>query len=71
MIVSNHQIKFDTLRVVGPDRVQLGVMSKKEALDMAKAENLDLVLVVEKAEPPVARIIELNKYKYELQKNEK
>ena len=71
MIVSNHQIKFDTLRVVGPDRAQLGIMSKKEALDMAKAENLDLVLVVEKAEPPVARIIELNKYKYELQKNEK
>jgi len=29
MIVSNHQIKFDTLRVVGPDRVQLGVMSKR------------------------------------------
>lgn len=71
MIVSNHQIRFDTLRVIGPDKSQLGIMSKKEALDIAKEEDLDLVLVVEKAEPPVARIIELNKYIYEQQKNEK
>ena len=36
MIVSNHQIKFDTLRVIGPDRAQLGIMSREEALDVAK-----------------------------------
>ena len=71
MIVYNHQIKFDTLRVIGPDRAQLGIMSREEALDVAKSEELDLVLVVEKAKPPVARIIELNKYIYEQQKNEK
>ena len=70
-IVYNHQIKFDTLRVVGSDKTALGIMSKKEALSLAESENLDLILVVEKAEPPVARIIDLNKYKYEQQKNEK
>jgi translation initiation factor IF-3 len=71
MIVYNHQIKFDTLRIIGSDRTALGIMSTKEAMDLAKTENLDLVLIVEKAEPPVARIVELNKYKYEIQKNEK
>jgi translation initiation factor IF-3 len=71
MIVYNHQIKFDTLRIIGPDKTALGIMSTKEAMNLAKAENLDLVLIVEKAEPPVARIIELNKYRYEQQKNEK
>ena len=71
MIVYNHQIKFDTLRIIGSDRTALGIMSTKEAMGLAKTENLDLVLIVEKAEPPVARIVELNKYKYEIQKNEK
>jgi translation initiation factor IF-3 len=70
-IVYNHQIKFDTLRVIGSDRTALGVMSKNEALALADSENLDLILIVEKAEPPVARIVELNKYRYEQQKNEK
>jgi len=70
-IVYNHQIKFDTLRVIGSDRTTLGVMSKKEALALADSENLDLILIVPKAKPPVARIIELNKYRYEQQKNEK
>jgi translation initiation factor IF-3 len=70
-IVYNHQIKFDTLRVIGSDKTALGIMSKKEALTLAVSENLDLILVVEMAKPPVARIIDLNKYKYEQQKNEK
>jgi translation initiation factor IF-3 len=70
-IISNHQIKSDTLRIVDKDKTPLGIMSKKEAMNLAKAENLDLVLIVEKAEPPVARIVELNKYIYEQQKNEK
>ncbi len=70
-IVYNHQIKFDTLRVIGSDRTALGIMSKKEALALANSENLDLILIVEKAKPPVARIVELNKYRYEQQKNEK
>ena len=46
-------------------------MDKSEAIELALSQGLDLVLIVEKADPPVARIIELNKYKYEVQKNEK
>jgi translation initiation factor IF-3 len=70
-ITSNHQIRFDTLRVVDKDKTALGIMKKEDAIALAKSENLDLVLIVEKANPPVAKIIELNKHIYEQQKNEK
>ena len=70
-IISNNQIRFDTLRVVDKDRTPLGIMKKEEAIKLARSQGLDLVLIVEKAEPPVAKIIELNKYRYEQQKNEK
>ena len=46
-------------------------MKKEDAIALARTQNLDLVLIVPKAKPPVAKIIELNKYKYEQQKNEK
>ena len=70
-IICNYQIRADKLRVIDAERNALGIMSKKEALALAKSQDLDLVLIVEKAEPPVAKIIELSKYKYEQQKNEK
>ena len=70
-IIYNNQIRFDTLRVIDADKTPLGIMKKSEALQLAQSQNLDLVLIVEKADPPVARIIEMNKYKYEIQKNEK
>ena len=70
-IISNNQITFDKLRVIDKDREPLGIMDKSEAIELALSQGLDLVLIVEKANPPVARIIELNKYKYEIQKNEK
>jgi len=70
-IISNNQITFDKLRVINKDREPLGIMDKSEAIELALSQGLDLVLIVEKADPPVARIIELNKYKYEVQKNEK
>jgi len=69
--IINWRIKSDTLRVIDKDRVALGIMTKDEALSLAKAEGLDLVLVVENASPPVAKIIELNKYLYETKKDEK
>ena len=69
--IINWRIKASTLRVIDKDRVPLGIMSKDEALTLAKAEGLDLVLVVENATPPVAKIIELNKYLYEAKKEEK
>ena len=70
-IIFNNQIRFDTLRVIDKDRTPLGIMKKSEAIELANSQDLDLVLIVENADPPVARVIELNKYKYELQKNEK
>ena len=70
-IIYNNQIRFDTLRVIDKDRTPLGIMKKAEAIELAESQDLDLVLIVEKADPPVARVIDLNKYKYELQKSEK
>jgi translation initiation factor IF-3 len=69
--IINWRIRADKLRVIDKDKVALGIMTKDEALSLAKEEGLDLVLVVENATPPVAKIIELNKYLYEQQKNEK
>lgn len=49
----------------------LGVMSIEEALDLADDEGVDVVLISPDAEPPVARLIDYSKYKYELAKNAK
>ncbi|MCH7224940.1 translation initiation factor IF-3 [Verrucomicrobiaceae bacterium E54] len=62
------------VRVVLPDGRQLGVMSAREALEKAKLVGLDLVEIASKADPPVCRIIDYGKYKYEqakLKKQEK
>lgn len=70
-IISNNDIDSNKLRVIDSDGEQLGVMSKFQALDKAESQELDLVLIVPDAEPPVAKIISLNKYNYELKKREK
>ena len=70
-IIYNNQIRFDTLRVIDKDRTPLGIMKKAEAIELAESQDLELVLIVAKADPPVARVIDLNKYKYEIQKSEK
>ena len=53
------------MRVVDADGSQLGVITREEALEVAKDRELDLVLVSEKADPPVCRIMDYGKYKYE------
>lgn len=50
---------------------QLGVKSKREALQIAEQENLDLVLVAPKAKPPVAKVMDYGKYRFELQKKQR
>lgn len=65
-VVSNHHIHHDTLRVLGDDGAQLGVMSKEDALNRARNAGKDLVLVTDKATPAIAKIIDLSKYKYQL-----
>jgi translation initiation factor IF-3 len=65
-VVANHNIHHDTLRVMSDTGEQIGVMSKSEALMAARNAEKDLVLVTDKADPPIAKIIDLSKYKYQL-----
>jgi len=58
------------LRVIGPDGSQLGVITKEEALAKARELGLDLVEVAAQVQPPVARIVEFSKFKYEDNKRE-
>ena len=67
----NDGIRARELRLISGDGEQLGVKTKAEALKMAEAMNLDLVLVAPTAKPPVARIMDYGKYRFEQQKKER
>ena len=67
----NEQIRDREVRVIGPNGEQLGIMSAKEAYFKAKDAGLDLVKIAPTAKPPVCKIIDYGKYRYELQKKEK
>tara|TARA_Y100001968_G_scaffold212345_1_gene195457 strand:+ start:24591 stop:25178 length:588 start_codon:yes stop_codon:yes gene_type:complete len=67
----NDRIKYPKLRVVDADGSQLGVISREEALEIAQDRELDLVLVSEKANPPVCRIMNYGKFKFEQEKKAK
>ena len=67
----NQYIQASEVRVIDPDEKQIGVMSRDEAIFKAKQMNMDLVLVADKAKPPVCRIIDFNKFKYQQQQKEK
>lgn len=67
----NHQIRYPEVRVLGEDGKQLGVMSSSEALSQALDAGLDLVEIAPLAKPPVVRIVELGKFKYEQEKRER
>ncbi|MEG1947260.1 MAG: translation initiation factor IF-3 [Lachnospiraceae bacterium] len=67
----NEQIKDKEVRLVGENGEQLGVMSAKDALKLAQDEELDLVKIAPAAKPPVCKIIDYGKYKYELIRKEK
>ena len=64
----NHRIRVPEVRVVGADGGMLGVMSTEEARRIAQEQGLDLVEVNPKAEPPVCKILDFGKFKYEEQK---
>ena len=67
----NQFITAPEVRVVHDDRGSLGVMSIKDALALAKEEGSDLVEIVPTAEPPVCKIINYGKYKFDIQKKSK
>jgi translation initiation factor IF-3 len=61
----NDRIRIPRVRVVGPDGAQIGILDTKEALELAAKQDLDLVEVAPQADPPVCRIMDYGKYKYE------
>lgn len=67
----NEQIRCKEVRVIGDENQQLGVMSVKDALNQAKEAGVDLVMVSPSANPPVCRIVDYGKYKYEQLRREK
>jgi translation initiation factor IF-3 len=66
----NEQIIYNRLRVID-DQGQLGVMSKREALNIAHQRDLDLILISDQSDPPVAKILDANKYFYEQKRSAK
>lgn len=57
--------------MIGPDNQQIGILQSRQALNMAREQGLDLVMVSPQAQPPVCRIIDFGKHKYETEKREK
>ena len=61
----NEQIRDREIRLIGEDGEQLGIMSAREAMKIAQEAELDLVKIAPAAKPPVCKIIDYGKYKYE------
>ncbi len=67
----NEQIRDREVRLIGENGEQLGIMSSRDALKLAKEAQLDLVKIAPTAKPPVCKIIDYGKYKYEQVRKEK
>lgn len=67
----NDRIRAPQIRLIGPDGNQLGVMSIQRAQELANQYELDLVEVAPSANPPVCRIIDFSKFKYDQEKKER
>jgi translation initiation factor IF-3 len=64
----NNNIRFPKIRVIDTDGGQLGIMTPREAMVLADEKELDLVLLSDKADPPVCRIMDYGKFKFEQEK---
>ncbi len=69
--IINDEIKSEELRVISDDGEQLGIMTLKDALALAEEKGLDLINISPNASPPVCKILDYGKYRYEIQKKEK
>ena len=67
----NEQIRDKEIRLIGESGEQLGIMSSREALKLAEVAGLDLVKIAPTAKPPVCKIVDYGKYRYELARKEK
>ena len=65
---SNNRISSPDIQVIASDGENLGVMNTNEAISMAKNQGLDLIEIAPNANPPVCKIMDMGKYKYDLQK---
>ena len=70
-LMINEQIRDKEVRLIGPDGAQLGIVSSREAFAKAQEAGLDLVKIAPQAKPPVCKIIDYGKYRYELSRKEK
>ena len=70
-LMINEQIRDKEVRLIGENGEQLGIMSAKDAYKMARDAELDLVKIAPAAKPPVCKIIDYGKYRYELARKEK
>lgn len=70
-LMINEQIRDKEVRVIGEEGQQLGVMPSKDAMKLAKDANVDLVKIAPSAAPPVCKLVDYGKYRYELARKEK
>lgn len=70
-VLINEQIRVPEVRVISSTGEQLGIMTIEEALGKAEEQELDLILIAPTAKPPVCRIVDYNKYRYEQAQREK
>ena len=70
-LMINEQIRDREIRLIGEDGDQLGIMSARDAMKLAREANLDLVKIAPTAKPPVCKIIDYGKYRYEQARREK
>ena len=70
-LMINEQIRDKEIRLVGSDGEQLGIMSSREAQKIADEAGLDLVKIAPNAKPPVCKVIDYGKYRYEMARKEK
>ena len=70
-LMINEQIRDKEVRVIGEDGEQLGIMSSKEALALAEEAGVDLVKIAPTAKPPVCKIVDYGKFRYEQTRREK
>ena len=70
-LMINEQIRDKEVRLIGTEGEQLGIMSAKDAMKLAREAELDLVKIAPNAKPPVCKIIDYGKYRYELARKEK
>lgn len=70
-LMINEQIRDREVRLIGENGEQLGIMSARDALKLAREAELDLVKVAPKAQPPVCKIIDYGKYRYEMARKDR